>query len=100
VLPGKPSFTRVDLLNGTVQVGGESDEDVTPYQIHVTLLQDVKGQNEPHGAATTLDLPPSVWEANLPSEGFSKGRCVAIGNEISLTPHFSAHTWVEYMNIE
>jgi hypothetical protein len=100
VLPGKPSFTRVDMVGGTVQVAGKSDADETPHLVHVTLLQDVDGQEEPHSAETTLELPASDWEANFKSDGFRRGPVVVIGHEISVKPHFSAHTWVEYMDIK
>ena len=100
MLPGKPSFTRADLLGATVQVGGESEEGDTLYQIHVTLLQDADGQEEPCSAQDELDNPARVWAANFPSDGFTKGPCVVVGHEIQLVPHFSAHTWVEYMVIE
>jgi hypothetical protein len=99
-LPGKPSFSRVDMLNGTVQVGGKSDEHEPPYQIHVTLLQDVPGKEDPHAAVDTLERPASVWEANFPSDGFILGPCVLVGHEIAFKPNFSAHTWVQYMDIE
>jgi hypothetical protein len=100
VLGGKPSFTDVHLLGDTVQVGGKSDDAETPHQVHVTLLQEVDGQKEPHAVETTLALPASDWEANFPSDGFKKGSAVVIGHEISLEPHFSAHTWVEYVIIQ
>ncbi len=100
MLPGKPGFTRVDLLDGTVQVGGESVPEEPPYQIHVTILQHVTGQEEPHAAVATLERPPTDWAANFPSEGFGKGGCVLVGHEVQLEPHFSAFTWVQYMDIE
>ena len=92
-MPGKPSFTRVDMLDGIVQVGGQSDEE-PPFQVHVTLLQ------EPHAAGGTLESPPKVWQADLPSDGFQKGPCVVVGHEIAFTPNFSAHTWIQYMKIK
>ena len=99
MLPGKPGFTRVDLLDGTVQVGGASVENEPAYQIHVTILQDVKGKAEPHAAVTTIERPPTDWAADFPSEGFAKGPCLLVGHEVQLKPHFSAFTWVQYMDI-
>jgi hypothetical protein len=98
VLPGKPGFTRVDLLDGTVQVGGESVPNEPAYQIHVTVVQKVQGK-EPHTAATTLERPATDWAADLPSDGFAKGGCVLVGLEVQLEPHFSTFTWVQYMEI-
>jgi hypothetical protein len=100
VLPGKPGFTRVDLINGTVQVGGESVEDEPPYQIHVTILQHLKGHEKPHAAVATLERPSNDWSADFPSEGFAKGACIVVGHEVQLEPHFSAFTWVQYMDIK
>jgi hypothetical protein len=100
VVPGKPGFTRVDLLNGTVHVIGASVPGDTPYEIHVTILQNVAGQEEPRTAGTKLDLPTSDWQATFPSDGFTKGGCVAVGHEIQLKPHFSTHTWVQYIEIK
>jgi hypothetical protein len=99
VLPGKPGFTRVDLLDGFVQVGGKSVPDEPPYQIHVTILQKVDGQ-EPRAAVTTLEQPAIDWEASFPSKGFGKGGCVLIGHEVQLEPNFSTFTWVQYMEIK
>jgi hypothetical protein len=98
VLPGKPGFTRVDLLDGTVQIGGESVPNEPPYQIHVTILQNVQGR-EPHAAVTTLERPATDWAADFPSDGFAKGGCVLVGQEVQLEPHFSTFTWVQYMEI-
>jgi hypothetical protein len=98
-LPGKPGFTRVDLLNGTVQVGGKSVPEEPPYQIHVTILQKADGQER--AAVTTLGPdPPIDWQADFPSEGFGKGGCVLIGHEVQLKPNFSTFTWVQYMEIK
>ena len=92
-MPGKPSFTRVDMFDGTVQVGGKSEEE-PPFQVHVTLLQ------EPQAAAATLESPPKVWQADFPSDGFQKGPCVVVGHEIAFKPNFSAHTWIQHMKIK
>jgi hypothetical protein len=99
-LGGKPSFTEVHLLGDTVQVGGKSDDAELPDQVHVTLLQNVEGEVVPHAVDMTLESPPSDWDANFSSKGFKRGPAIVIGHEISLKPHFSAHTWVEYVDIQ
>jgi hypothetical protein len=99
-LGGKPSFTEVHLLGDTVQVGGKSDDAELPVQVHVTLLQDADGDAVPHTAETTLMTPTGDWDANFSSQGFSKGPAVVIGVEVAVKPHFSTHTWVEYVTIE
>lgn len=99
MLPGKPGFTRVDLIDGTVKVSGASVEGDRAYEIHVTILQDANG-GKPHSAVMTLEGPPTDWEADFDSKGFDKGRCVVIGHEVQHEPQFSTHTWVQYMDIK
>ena len=101
-MPGKPGFTRVLLMGGTLKVCGGSVEDEHPYQIHVTILQKLDGQGEPRVAVTTLKSPTTDWEADFDAEkmGFTKGDCVVVGHEVQLDPQFSTHTWVQYMEIK
>jgi hypothetical protein len=101
-VPGKPGFTQITLMNGSVQVVGESPEKLPlPHSVHVTLVQEsATGDGPSHVAEGPVDAPAHSWHASLPSEGFRKGPAFAVGYEISLEPQFSVTTWYQVKNIE
>lgn len=101
-MPGKPGFTHITLMNGSVQVVGESPKDLPlPHSVRVTLVQEsATGDGPSHVAEGPVDAPAHDWHASLPSEGFRKGPALAVGYEISLLPQFSVTTWYQVKNIE
>ena len=101
-MPGKPSFTHITLMNGSVQVVGESPEELPlPHSVRVTLVQEsATGEGASQFAEGPVDAPAHNWHASLPSEGFTKGPALVVGCEISFLPQFSVTTWHQVKNIE
>jgi len=99
---GKPGFTQITLMNGAVQVVGESPKDQPlPHSVHVTLVQESERGDGPSGFAEgPVDSPAHDWHATFPSEGFRKGPALVVGWEISFQPQFFVTTWQQVKNIE
>jgi len=99
---GKPSFTHITLMNGSVQVVGKSPEELPlPHSVRVTLVQESANGDGPSSFAEgPVDAPAHNWHATLPSEGFRKGPALVVGWEISFLPQFSATIWQQVKNIE
>ena len=101
-MPGKPGFTHITLMNGSVQVVGESPKDLPlPHSVHVTLVQESERGDGPSGFAEgPVDSPAHDWHATFPSEGFRKGPALVVGWEISFQPQLFVTTWQQVKNIE
>ena len=101
-MPGKPSFTHITLMNGSVQVVGESPAELPlPHSVRVTLVQEsATGEGPSQFAEGPVDAPEHNWHASLPSEGFRKGPALVVGCEISFLPQFSVTTWHQVKMIE
>jgi hypothetical protein len=101
-VPGKPGFNHITLMNGSVQVVGESPEDLPlPHSVHVTLVQEsATGDGPSLVAEGPVDAPAHNWHASLPSEGFRKGPALVVGWEISFLPQFTVTTWQQVKDIE
>jgi hypothetical protein len=103
-MPARPSFTSVQLTNGTLQVLGISDTSEPPgndiLDIRVVLTQPAAAQGEPPRIASgsVAELSPA-WQANLPAQGFAPGPAVAFGVETRRT-NAKTTTWVEPIEIE
>jgi hypothetical protein len=99
---GKPGFSHITLMNGSVQVVGESPKDLPlPHSVHVTLVQEsATGEGPSHIAEGPVDAPAHDWHASLPSDGFRKGPALVVGWEISFLPQFSVTTWQQVKDIE
>ena len=101
-MAGKPGFTHITLMNGSVQVVGKSPEDLPPpHSVRVTLVQEsATGDGPSHVAEGPVDAPAHDWHATLPSEGFRKGPALVVGWEISFLPQFTVTTWQQVKDIE
>jgi hypothetical protein len=96
-MPGKPSFTDVQIVGDKLRVGGESDADVSDVvDIRVTLVQ---GQRI---AAAPVSQIASSWKAELPvsdpAGDFQAGEAVAFGVE-TRSENVLTMTWAETVTI-
>jgi hypothetical protein len=100
-MPGKPSFTDAQLIDGMVRVEGRSNIDDVPeiVDIRVVLVQDDRI------TAGSVDQISEVWRAELPasdpsarSGDFRVGGAVAFGWETH-KENFLTMTWTEPLEI-
>jgi hypothetical protein len=96
-MPGKPGFTDVQIVGDMVNVGGESDADVSDVvDIRVMLVQEKRIAEAP---VTEI---ASSWKAELPvsdpAGDFHAGEAVAFGVE-TRREELAPLTWAETVTI-
>ena|SRR5215210_4075138 len=89
----RPNFTGVERTGDIVRVSGQSAEPFGEiFDIQVVLAQDGRMARKAVGRLG------SVWDVELPSEGFVAGPAVAFGVE-TRTENLTTTTWAQPVEI-
>jgi hypothetical protein len=100
-MPGKPSFTDAQLIDGVVRLEGRSAFEDVPEIVDIRVVL-VQGERITAGS---VDQISEVWRAELPatdpstgSGDFEVGDAVAFGWETHVE-NFLTMTWMEPLEI-